>query len=452
MKNLLLSILLLAFISTFAQEDKTINLTVSGQGSSIEEAKQNALRSAIEQAFGAFISSKTEIVNDIMIRDEIVSITNGNIKEYKILNESQLPDGRFGITLNALVSVNKLSSFVQSKGIAIEIKGGLFALNIKQQLLNEEGEIKAIAEMVGLLHEIMQTSFDYSIKSGEPKSIDSESKNWEIPIVVSAVANKNMDFCADYMFKTISALSLTDAEVETYKGLNKPIYTLEVIHNKNWGNFFLRNQSSINLIKVLTSNWKFYTGLFILQTGNVETYNQKQGEILEQIAIDNDNLTTTIRFQSSGKIIGKYSWSDKKTLSEIEQMTGYSVKPRGVISKFKNGGYLIYEKEDHGIVLAPNPIGWYQWNEASSKCNELKLNGYSDWRLPSKEELEYVYKNFFKLEIGNLEKGSYWTNQETSAEYGWAIYFGSNSDFMFSKEKGSYAKNMNCKVIAVRKF
>ena len=43
-----------------------------------------------------------------------------------------------------------------AKGIAIEIKGGMFALNIKQQLLNEQGEINAVSEMVGLLHEAMQ--------------------------------------------------------------------------------------------------------------------------------------------------------------------------------------------------------------------------------------------------------------------------------------------------------
>ena len=50
--------------------------------------------------------------------------------------------------------------------------GGMFALNIKQQLLNEQGEIKAVSEMVGLLHEPMQISFDYIIKSSDLKSLD----------------------------------------------------------------------------------------------------------------------------------------------------------------------------------------------------------------------------------------------------------------------------------------
>ena len=76
---------------------------------------------------------------------------------------------------------------MQAKGITIEIKGGMFALNIKQQLLNEQGEIKAVAELVGLLHEQMQISFDYVIKSSYSKSLDAESKNWKIPLFVTTI-------------------------------------------------------------------------------------------------------------------------------------------------------------------------------------------------------------------------------------------------------------------------
>ena len=86
MKSILKSIIfssLLVFAQqvTFAQDaDKTVTLVVSGQGKSQDEAKQKALRSAIEQAFGAFISSKTEILNDNLVKDEIVSVANGNIQ------------------------------------------------------------------------------------------------------------------------------------------------------------------------------------------------------------------------------------------------------------------------------------------------------------------------------------------------------------------------------------
>ena len=58
--------------STNANSENEVTLTVSGNGKTLEEAKNNALRSAIEQAFGAYISSKTEILNDNLVKDEIV--------------------------------------------------------------------------------------------------------------------------------------------------------------------------------------------------------------------------------------------------------------------------------------------------------------------------------------------------------------------------------------------
>ncbi len=123
-----------------------------------------------------------------------------------------------------MVSISRLSGFVEAKDIAIEINGGMFAINIKQQLLNEQGEIKVVSDIVGLLHEPMQISFDYVIESCEPKSLDAESKNWEIPLVVTATTNKNIDFCTNYCIKSLAALCLPAEEVINYKSLNKPVF------------------------------------------------------------------------------------------------------------------------------------------------------------------------------------------------------------------------------------
>jgi hypothetical protein len=93
MKKIFYTFLLLCvFTYAKAGENKTVTLITSGQGKTQDEAKQNALRNAIEQAFGAFISSHTEVVNDNLVKDEIISISNGNIQKYEIISESALPD------------------------------------------------------------------------------------------------------------------------------------------------------------------------------------------------------------------------------------------------------------------------------------------------------------------------------------------------------------------------
>ena len=247
--------ILLATTNAFSQtDDKDVSIIASGSGKTLEDAKQAALRSATEQAFGAFISSKTEMFNNQVVADQMASVSSGNIKSYEVLNESQLPDGSWGVTLKTIVSVDKLTSFVEAKGIAIEIKGGLFAVNIKQQLLNEQGEIKAVCEMVGLLHEPMQISFDYVIKSSDPKSLDEESKNWEIPLVVTATTNKNIDFCANYCIKTLAALSLSTEEVSSYKSLNKAVFPVVINYNGVVNTFYLRKRISINALNTIKRN------------------------------------------------------------------------------------------------------------------------------------------------------------------------------------------------------
>ena len=449
LKTCLIAIIFVFSIQlVFAQDaDKTVAITVSGSGKTQEEAKQSAFRSATEQAFGAFISSKTEMFNDQVVADQMASVSSGNIKSYEVLNESQLPDGSWGVTLKTIVSVDKLTSFVEAKGIAIEIKGGMFALNIKQQLLNEQGEIKAVSEMVGLLHEPMQISFDYVIKSSDPKSLDAESKNWEIPLVVTATTNKNIDFCANYCVKTLAALSLSSEEVTSYKSLNKAVFPVVINYNGVAKTFYLRKQSSINALNTLTSQWAYYTRLFTVQSGMDESNGNGEGRIHDFSSSRNYNSDgKTINFLTTGQQAATFSWQDKRTLSQIEQMTGYKVKPRGVVSQFKHGGFVVYEENGHGLVAAITDLGSMDWNSAKTACDELILNGYSDWHLPSKEELNALYVNLKQIRVGGFADDGYWSSAEFNSNNAW------KQDFFNGEQGGSGSSRGDYNVRAVRAF
>lgn len=458
-------------LNTSAQEtSKDVSITASGSGASMEEAQQSALRSATEQAFGAFISSKTEIFNDQLVADQISSVSSGNIKSFDILNQAVLPDGRWGCTLKAIVSVDKLTSFVQAKGIAIEIKGGLFALNIKQQLLNEQGEINAVTEMVGLLHENLQRSFDYAISSGEPQSVDA-GKKWSIPLSVKATYNKNMDFCADYLMKTLGGISQSKTEAESYMSLSKPVYIVEIKRNNQSIKYYLRKSISFDAITSLSTNWDFYTKLFSVKTGMQELSGNKieyLGENRNSFKfigtaqpLINGGKQVAINFPSSGQIAKEYSWDIVKTLEEIEQMTDISVRPIGVYSKFSNGGFVVHEKDGHGLVLSLIDIGEESiWNDAKTACDELVLNGYFDWRLPTKDELELVINSAFKLGIRFSKKlpVDYWSSSPcTDSDCGscppkngqWVMGArGSNIGSPFCNKNEGW----RCKVLAVRTY
>jgi hypothetical protein len=221
MKKLILILLLALNNIAFTQEDKNITLIVSGQGKTLEEAKQNALRSAIEQAFGTFISSKTEILNDNLVKDEIVSVANGNIQKFEIISEVQIPNGDYATSLKATVSVTKLTSFVESKGVVADFKGSILAANVKQQMLNEQNEIKSLGNIVNTCKEILDLSCDFEIIRGEPSQINNDNNQWAVPIEINVKFNKNIEQFTKYFLQTIKKLSMSESEILKYKELGK---------------------------------------------------------------------------------------------------------------------------------------------------------------------------------------------------------------------------------------
>lgn len=305
MKKIVLVFVLLFSIIINAQEDKTVTLTVSGTGKNLEEAKTNALRSAIEQAFGAFISSKTEILNDNLVKDEVVSVANGNIQKFDIISEIQIPDGSYATSIKAAVSINKLTSFVESKGVIVEFKGGLFASNVLIQELYEKNEIKAIENVIITLDAIAKKSFEYTISAEEP-SIAYDDK-WKIPITIIVKANGNFINISNLFEQTLQSLTLSESDLNNYIKLNKKIYpvTLSTINDSKV--YYLRNNLSrkkilefIYSFSNIISNIKISNGLTIkrLEEYNIEfKYDDKEGNIrnIKNLTLEDTNFLLYIR-------------------------------------------------------------------------------------------------------------------------------------------------------------
>ena len=61
---------------------------------------------------------------------------------------------------------------------------------------------------------------------------------------------------------------------------------------------------------------------------------------------------------------------------------------------------------------------------AANICSTLKLNGFSDWFLPSIEELKPMYYNFKAKALGNFSSTQYWSSSETDFNNAWMMNFG----------------------------
>ena len=82
---------------------------------------------------------------------------------------------------------------------------------------------------------------------------------------------------------------------------------------------------------------------------------------------------------------------------------------------------------------------------AARICNDLVLNGYSDWYLPSIDELELLYQNLHVNGVGGFDSSRYLSSTENSASFAWVFHF---NEF----EVRTLNKNYQGRVRAVRSF
>jgi hypothetical protein len=75
---------------------------------------------------------------------------------------------------------------------------------------------------------------------------------------------------------------------------------------------------------------------------------------------------------------------------------------------------------------------------AADICANLTLGGYSDWYLPSKDELNEMYLN--KGIIGGFSSGYYWSSTEKNSTTAWMQVFYGGTQYSSAKSNGFNAR------------
>ncbi len=384
----LLAVMIIAATSFAQVEDVT--LTVLGTGRTEDEATNTALRSAIEQSFGTFVSANTSILNDQMVKDEIVSISKGNIKSYDKLSVSSLPNGQIGVSIRATVSVNKLISYAKSKGSRAEFAGQAYAANVKLIKLKAESTKKALNAMLSQMDILSKDLFDFELSIGEPVIGElgtdyylpkghmnykySRSEGYIIPLNVAVYANIASTNFANIYFNTLKSLNLSEEEIRLCQnnrievsrvlgfgeyrkdGESGAVYLMDISHAN-------RGQSDMNIILPLScaENMTFHKKIQAIyikslrrfKIQEIGTRNAFEWKLWrKETSSSRDILTLRYPYVPKEDVCVLYSSIDKKYIVNSYTYAGGSGTP----SAITYGRLYFRNFEDFIVPIRKEPI------------------------------------------------------------------------------------------------
>lgn len=108
------------------------------------------------------------------------------------------------------------------------------------------------------------------------------------------------------------------------------------------------------------------------------------------------------------------------------------------------GGGIVFYIEGKRYLECSDLLGEATWECAKELCKNYRGGGYSDWYLPTKEELNYIYQNLRKT--GKIGGDTwYWSSSSNLNNTAWYQRFSDGY-------QGSYSKNTAYSVRAIRAF
>jgi hypothetical protein len=119
-----------------ASSEKVLYVEVVGEGATVDQARQQGFRLAVEHAVGTVVSSETEVRNDRQTRDEIITYAAGYVDRFQVV-EQQRVGNRVLVNMKVWVRPSKIANrLLNRSATAGTVEGG--RINTQIQTLQHE--------------------------------------------------------------------------------------------------------------------------------------------------------------------------------------------------------------------------------------------------------------------------------------------------------------------------
>ena len=241
-------------------------------------------------------------------------------------------------------------------------------------------------------------------------------------MLVTATANRNMEFCAGFLLGILKVLNLTEADLELYREMERKVYPVNVHYRGKSITVQLRQEFSLMALYAFGREWDYFTRKMAPATGGSGELKPVKSNLQPFMVPGLTNEAKEFFFPSEGELAAKF---ELKRQRRKRLHPAQAEHPRA-LHDFREGGIVIYEKDGHGLVSTVCDIGEYYWDHAVSICDELYLNGYSDWHLPDRKELKLLQNEWNAYKLGGFYDNFYWSSETGQSRLAWQLYFSIN--------------------------
>ncbi len=168
-------------------QKKVMYVEVMAEGADLETARQSAFRMSVERAVGVIVSSETEVRDQRIRRDEIITYASGFVSDYKLVDQTQR-NGRTWVKMQVWVSHSALRDRLlnESRGSG-QIEGGRISEQIQSFKHSRESGDRLLESV---LADYPQRAFDIAV---EPTRVQVDSQR-NAYLQISFRMNWNADY------------------------------------------------------------------------------------------------------------------------------------------------------------------------------------------------------------------------------------------------------------------
>lgn len=180
------------------------------RAAAFEQARDAALREAVEEAMGTLISSHTQVHNFVLIEDNIFSRTEGYVRSFEIVEQAAIDEYTYRVVIDAQVSLGELHQQLDALNLLIEAAGNprIVCIGRERLVVNAQDQKVSWGIVASELTRVLQQASDrFSIST---------------PEFNGAIQNLDLDGLIEHAARQADIVIIGEVVVEEIQGIRIP--------------------------------------------------------------------------------------------------------------------------------------------------------------------------------------------------------------------------------------